>query len=133
MPNWCYNRLQVTGPARLVEDFAEQVNGPDGVLDFGRTVPMPPVLQPRDAVPVTDWYSWQVAHWGVKWGATSAEIAEQSPGKVVYLFDTPWGPPVEWLARTAKLFPALLFDCEWEEPGMDFAGAVTFADGREDR
>jgi hypothetical protein len=96
------------------------------------------------------WHEWRLAHWGCKWDANfegpavalgtekaevEADLAQMgrvdlSPvGMVVYRFTTPWGPPNEWLARTALLENKLKFSLEYAEPGGNFAGRLIWNQG----
>ena len=143
MPNWCGNILTVTGDPEKVTEFVEQMKGvefdedgtPKGevALDFEAVMPMPRVLKgrksPSDDGSIT-WYDWQTEHWGVKWGSCNSHIDSQEDGKVVYRYDTPWGPAINWIETLISYYPWLSFLAEWEECGMGFAGETAGEDGR---
>jgi len=63
-----------------------------------------------------DWYDWQVKNWGVKWGECDVDVELHEPRLAVITFDTPWGPPLVWLARAAVDHPKLTFRLAWETP-----------------
>lgn len=94
------------------------------------------------------WYTWRLANWGCKWDAsfgepflalgqegmdvdvaTSALGDTVTPTVAVYKFDTPWGPPNEFVERASELFPELEFTLQYAEPGMGFAGRVRMLAG----
>ena len=75
-----------------------------------------------------DWYNWRLENWGCKWDCAEAQIDEWDGG-AIYSFDTPWGPPIEWLERTCVKFPNLKFLLGYREDGMQFQGVVEFEDG----
>ena len=78
-------------------------------------------------------YQWEHQNWGVKWGANDAEVSQiwedREEFGVDYHFDTPWGPPREFLIRVAKMYPQFSFRLSFEEGGMGFGGMIGFEDG----
>lgn len=139
MPNWCSNTLTVTGEPEKVAEFVEQMKGieydeegtPKGeiALDFEAVMPMPRVLKGRRDGEIT-WYTWQFENWGIKWGACDSYIDSQKDGEVVYLYDTAWGPGIDWLETLMRYFPWLDFHAEWHELNMGFAGELSSKDGK---
>jgi|TARA_R110000824_G_scaffold320638_2_gene507614 hypothetical protein len=73
-----------------------------------------------------DWYEWRNEHWGTKWGDCHTVLVDEDYhenfGKVMFQFDTAWSPPAEGLMHIAKMFPRLLMDLRYAEPGMCFQG-----------
>lgn len=45
MPNWCENRLSVSGPKETVAKIIKATQIDQGAFDFNGIVPMPPELQ----------------------------------------------------------------------------------------
>ena len=140
MPNWCMNRLEVTGSEAEVKRFRELAEDPKGecsqryapypgislkdqegekegtVLCFNKLRPVPAELQAKEYD--KGGYEWEVKNWGCKWGASSAEVDDNSIkecGLLSYSFDTPWGPPEALMGHISELFPGLEFELEWEE------------------
>lgn len=119
MPNWCSNKLTVTGPTAALTEFIAATTDTDGqTLRFGKLVPVP---EPEtfDAVD----------KWGTKWEAAypdmnPVEKAQGRPGHstVTWWFDTAWAPPLNWAYAASALYPTLDFQLWYDEPGMDFAG-----------
>lgn len=137
MPNWCYNHLEITGPAETVTAFKEASTLADsGALSFDRLVPMPEELRAPEAGDA--WYNWSVDNWGTKWDVSGDpnQGGEKNLGnglaQLAYNFDTAWAPPVPWLEKVAPQFLTLTFSLWFDEPGSNFAGRETFANGELD-
>lgn len=73
-------------------------------------------------------YEWENKYWGVKWGACDAQLNDHG-NEVEYLFDTAWGPPIEWLNHVAEQWPGLSFSFRYEESGMGFCGDALWEGG----
>lgn len=77
-----------------------------------------------------NWYNWQVANWGTKWDACNVEFLKKNDSEILrYSFDTAWSPPIMWLAKTAKMFPKLLFSLTYEGEGEKFMGKAKAENG----
>jgi hypothetical protein len=74
-------------------------------------------------------YEWENKNWGVKWGASDPRIQSSEPGLVEYVFDTAWGPALDWHKKVSENWPTLHFSLHYEEPGMCFAGDATWEAG----
>jgi hypothetical protein len=80
-------------------------------------------------------YDWCNRHWGTKWDICDVgyehSINENTGefGQLQFYFDTAWGPPDEAFVEISKIFPELVFELEYDEPGMQFAGEVEIQDG----
>tara|TARA_B100001029_G_scaffold171527_1_gene168426 strand:+ start:1093 stop:1686 length:594 start_codon:yes stop_codon:yes gene_type:complete len=74
-------------------------------------------------------HEWENTHWGCKWGAQDAELVSEESAFLQYSFDTPWGPPMEFLEKVSKDWPTLCFTIDYEEPGMGFGGSAEFVEG----
>jgi hypothetical protein len=139
MPNWCSNKLTVSGPDEDVRSFVTKAVGhspwsetPEKVeaaqsaqaLNFHSLVPIPDdVLAAGYEVAG---YQWELANWGSKWGACESAIVSDWDGTVGYAFDTAWSPPLQFLERVAKHWPSLTFILEYEEGGEGFKGLAKF-------
>jgi Ferredoxin-like domain in Api92-like protein len=152
MPNWCSNRLVVSGDEDQLETFLTRLGGEDVVsgkvpLQLLETfVPMPEILkgtvsgsgeetEPRNQLALQEtgflnWWEWQQKNWGVKWGDSSAHFtADPQDGPIEIAFDTPWGPPCEGIQRISEQFDKLTFVLGFSECGMCFVGAMRIANG----
>jgi len=178
MPNWCMNKLNISGPERDIHLFKTKANGPvqsyndyiprnggawpihddvrlkalseslpepgePSVLSFHALYPVPDDVRrfPYDdtrakevgervgCVRAYGGYNWEQQHWGCKWGASEPELQCEEDSFLSYSFDTPWGPPMEFLKKVSEDWPTLSFEVEYEEPGMGFAGKTEFENG----
>ena len=125
MPNWCVNRLSITGPQKELRRFQKQAasstaDGADRFFSFDVFVPAPNNMYTCD---------WCCDHWGTKWNA--AEVIDKSDRKELqYEFDTAWNPPSAWLRTVAvEQYPRLSFELEYYESGNCFAGRETYVKG----
>jgi hypothetical protein len=84
-----------------------------------------------------DWYEWCVTNWGTKWADCHTQKVHESVTmddslkKVMFRFDSAWSPPVEAFDTIAMLFPKLMFDLRYEEPGMCFQGFRIWGEGEQ--
>lgn len=80
------------------------------------------------------WYQYNYNTLGCKWDA-ELELIDFDIDAVLFVCDTPWNAPREWIRTLIKENPKLIFDLEGVEPGMGFKEIVNGCDGRvtEDR
>jgi Ferredoxin-like domain in Api92-like protein len=102
------------------------VDQEENLLNFHSLVPVPEEI----LAPGYDnaGHLWEAQNWGCKWGACETRILDEGDGLVVYQFDTPWSPPLQFLKRVAKQFPGLTFLLDYEEQSMGFKGIARFKD-----
>lgn len=124
MPNWCSCELRVDGPEAEVGRFTAAARGAGPKYEpeepgepsefcFHSLHPVPDEVVAKGYEPAG--YEWEVANWGVKWGAHKPAVVGRSEGGVSYHFQTAWGPPTEFLDKVAADWPALAFTLEFEE------------------
>lgn len=70
----------------------------------------------------TDWYRWNIDHWGTKWGSYEVEFEEPEGGVFEFLFQSAWSPPLPVFEALVKLYPSLTFDIKCFDEGWNFAG-----------
>jgi hypothetical protein len=159
MPNWCMNELEATGTKSEMDKFRKQLkkfleNTADGDVGPGLTgfFPTPKELsdtpkgsfgsdtekqqdmERRNAANLAkyghkDWYEWNIANWGSKWGDCDGSLNEDDDVSVVYSFGTAWSPAEGLIARVSEQFPNLSFILKYNEPGMCFYGVTAFYAG----
>lgn len=155
MPNYCSNTLIISGPTRHVASLLAQVNDPqeNTALSLERIAPTPEhLLNPpkrtgQDAqtsvqasmtailglTEPTDWHSWRVRTWGTKWDVDAHLDApldlSAEHGEATLTFASAWSPPVEALTILAAQHPQCALELSYDEPGNDFSGVATWADG----
>jgi len=136
MPNWCSNAVSFYGSLEDVTNLVHALSVADEKetslrwMRFEALFPRPEGLDGGDAC------NWSVAQWGTKWDLADhegelsityndvTEMAGASTG-----FETAWGPPITFFERVATKFPNVTIAIEFDEPGMDFWGEVTWRDG----
>jgi len=140
MPNWCLNRVDVTGDPALIRKFQKAVAGTrkneNKQFSFNRIIPMPVAYKKMASTALKkkygaeDWYSWCVQNWGTKWDVTDDddddvledEEHEQTYGRLRYSFNTAWGPPKPICVKLRHMFPDLTIVWFYDEPGNADAG-----------
>jgi hypothetical protein len=141
MPNWCWNDVMIYGPAEDRDKFLSDVKAIGGTdvgdaFEFSESVlghffPLPvdatKEIKTDDGKTYTVFsdtgYNAAVRTWGTKWPDSNTRITE-FPDSLNWKFDSPWGPPVEGIAKLSELYPTLYFADAWEEEQGIFAGFV---------
>jgi hypothetical protein len=108
MPNWVWNRIEITGTKDHLDALEKKLQGEDTVFDFN-------ALVPRPADKDDDWYNWNVAHWGTKWDAAHPEKERPSDESLSFRFDTAWSPPVGIIDAFIAQHPEVDFVYDYEE------------------
>lgn len=153
MPNWCQNKLNISGPKKELARFARENKSKGRSLSFEKLLPTPDslvetaspkpgpgtieermhqhVLEIAGLAQPSDWYTWRVQKWGTKWDVGGEGIRiERTEGGLLYDFDTAWSPPLPWVAVAAKAYPSLRFDIKYCECGNDFSGQIIYEGGK---
>lgn len=151
MPNWCENELWVKGEREKLKIFIEKAKGKDTDFSLNSFIPIPEELMEFSSPPLRkkeeseeefqdrinrfkekygaeDWYDWAIRNWGIKWDV-KAEIVSENENEVCYVFDSPWGPPIEGLIKISRLYPDLSFKLFYFEEGMCFGGVASIKNG----
>lgn len=124
MPNWCTNKLTVTGPQAALDAFTKAAEGVDDDGDpLALSLAALAGREPDDA----DWLSWRRQQWGTKWDVE----AERSLtlGEACYEFLSAWTPPSAAIATASKEHPELTFQLDYCEGGNCFHGTLTASAG----
>lgn len=149
MPNWCKNNLRIKGNGEKVLELLEMMKDEDGEMTFDKLVPEPIELKDTtsptpDDVPqeerdrlkklygADNWYDWRCQNWGVKWNASESGFYKRGDDWIVS-FQTPWGPPIEFLKRMSRQFSKITFILQFAdetESGYPL-GQDTFINGEE--
>ena len=116
MPNWCSNRLVITG---LSESESKQLVDAIVAEELLETF----VPTPEDA----NAYDYHVNEWGTKWDV-GGEVDAFGDSLLSY-FESAWSPPIEGLTKISSLFPTAEFRLEYNEPGMCYCGVTYFSKG----
>lgn len=125
MPNWCQNRFYVEGDKADLEKFYNDNSEGEYNLLYSRAIPEMNDPDDKDY----DWYTWRLNNWGVKWELTSEVTYDVVDDNVIeYTFDSPWGPPLQYVDKISAKYPTLKFKLEYCEMGMEFAGVLEILD-----
>lgn len=132
MPNWCENKLIVTGDKEDLLEFKEQVKShEDGIetdIRMNNLIHMPKeLINTVSPWEHPNWCEWALENWGTKWDLTAHLIGE-TDSELLYEFDSAWGSPIKWLENIGPMFPELTFELEYREGGMCFQGFATAKD-----
>lgn len=76
-----------------------------------------------------DWYDWQYAKWGTKWGDLDTYVIGRNDGYAGFSFNSAWAPPVTAFEYISSQFPELKFYLTYMETGMGFVGCCGFFNG----
>lgn len=142
MPNWCDNTLRVTGNAEALKRFVGDITNDDESIEIMKNLlPFPTELEGKDILDkdgnaiarafTDEGYSWCLRNWGTKWGDCETEITVNDPDYLVIKFQTAWSPALAGIERISRMFPALMFQTDWVEEGMQSIGAASYQDGQE--
>ena len=122
MPNWCENRVEVSGEGERVKSFVEAVKSEESAFDFEKIMATPPDLLNVVADGKNySWYQWRLEHWGTKWN-TDAPSCDNHGDLAIYHFDTAWSPPEGICKLVRDQWPDLSITWFYNEPGMAIAG-----------
>lgn len=70
-----------------------------------------------------NWYDWNIANWGTKWGAYSYALRFREPQKLVFKFETAWSFPKPIFEALTAQHPDLVFDVVTiDEGGPEYEG-----------
>jgi hypothetical protein len=115
MPNWCSNKVTVSGD--LIK-FKTWLNGEPFCLN--KIVPIDKTLLEGQG-----WYDWRINNWGTKWDVEA--VAEDLGDTIVFNFETAWGPPRMAIVKLCELFPEINIVHSYLELGMCFVGKDVYS------
>ena len=147
MPNWCRNRVTVSGTeediSKLSEIFSDTKSVFNHIIESPDWKRLPnekgqfPQLERMknqkgevmwetynfpDGKNDDRWYYWCIDNWGTKWELSDLDI-EYSDDEILELtFSTAWSPPEGVMNKLKEKYPDLGFTCFYDEPGMEVAG-----------
>ncbi len=141
MPNWCINKLTVTGEKH--ERMAELWRS-DNVLS--KVIPEPveysldELAELQECANTQAWMKctittenaadwWRLMNWGTDRDVVEATVVTASNDATVIQFRTAWSPPKAGLRTISGLYPTLQCDLKCVEPLWSFAGHTVFQAG----
>lgn len=143
MPNWCLNRLTVSGSPERIREFMDKFLGYPAVFsdsppDDGDAKWASEQLHalypiPEDILKAgfnAAGYDWCRRHWSTKWDIKVIWKEVNVTGtQVTYDFDTAWEPPHQWLAHVCAEWNDLKFRLVYFEPGLVIGGEIFCEEG----
>ena len=143
MPNYMYNKLQVSGDQNLIDVMLKDIKNDNpyhdiNSIDFNKIIPMPDNIikgdlsfEDRDN-PLT-WYNWCVKNWGVQWNAlVNKELLQNiERGLNTILFITAWNPAIPVIIELSRKYNLLSFDYTWISEDIGYhSGRVIIQNGQ---
>lgn len=138
MPNICENELYITGPMQHIKRFKKKAKSKAVVMpataNYPAEEPEEVDFKCSNLVPYPDDDTNLVEFYGTKWDCTGELLSEETDarkvdGELLYLIDSAWSPPLEWLRRVSEKFRKLRFDLKYVEHGMQFYGQAEAHNG----
>ena len=148
MPNWCYNRVQLSDNGETSEQFDRLCKLLDGDNPFNEIYPRPDFTKipnskgelPKKEVHKNDkgeivcetfnfpdgknddrWYHWCIDNWGTKWDIDLA-AADVEDDYAEFGFQTAWAPASGIFDKIKEDYPDVAISWFYDEPGMEIAG-----------
>ena len=149
MPNWCYNRVQLSDNGETSEQFDRLCKILDGDNPFNTIYPRPDFSKipnnkgelPKKEVRKNDkgeivwetfnfsdgknddrWYHWCINNWGTKWDMCDKSTAEVDEGWAEFGFNTAWAPASGIFDKIKEDYPDVGISWFYDEPGCEIAG-----------
>ena len=125
MPNWCENKIKITGdPDKLkvlVDKFRELETNNEPVMGF--------LLGKEDRPDNYDdggWYEYNCNKFGSKWDFKYGEaLIDVSDSQIEINILTAWAPPCEFLRSLCAMY-RVHARIHYDEPGADLCGTEKF-------
>lgn len=132
VPNWCSNKITISGPKsvldRLSQDLLrvtdERGSREELLLSLERILPTPPELLENDG-----WFDWRLVHWGAKWDLTEVRLEGRTDDSLVLVCLSASTPPLQALAKLSEQYPEVAVEIVYAEPGWGLAGRRAFNRG----
>lgn len=130
MPNWCENKIQITGPDKDLKKFLEEAEGP--VDDCGEVkssaISMERLLPPPENLDDNARVLWQIENWGTKWDCPTEDVNIYPEAFYCRILSAS-APPIAFFRTISVRFPNILFKINYFEPGMMLAGIADISNG----
>ncbi len=126
MPNWCLNKIKISGDknnrrrvSQIIEKLQEQDDNEIGLMES--LVGREPTISEED-YNNGGWYDSNINYWGTKWDLSDNDFIFEETEDYIYLeFDTAWSPPVEFCELLSKRY-GVCVKIKYIEPGMEISG-----------
>ena len=124
MPNWCENRIKISGSTEKINKLWEKVES-DGLLNALR--PQPKNLEEYENI------DWRLQKWGTKWEVNTQDLCVEDNGDgtsdIYGDFDSAWSPPLEAYIAFNKMNNGCEVEGWYSEFGCDYCGLYNVREG----
>ena len=124
MPNWCENRIKISGSTEKINKLWEEVES-DGLLNTLR--PQPNNLEEYENI------DWRLQNWGTKWEVNTQDLCVEDNGDgtsdIYGDFDSAWSPPIEAYIAFNEADNGCEVEGWYFELGCDFCGLYNSKEG----
>ena len=124
MPNWCENRIKISGSTEKINKLWEKVES-DGLLNALR--PQPKNLEEYENI------DWRLQSWGTKWEVNTQDLCVEDNGDgtsdIYGDFDSAWSPPLEAYIAFNQADNGCEVEGWYSEFGGDYCGLYNSREG----
>jgi hypothetical protein len=124
MPNWCENRIRISGSTEKINKLWEKVES-DGLLNTLR--PQPNNLEEYENI------DWRLQKWGTKWEVNTQDLCVEDNGDgtsdIYGDFDSAWSPPIEAYIAFNEADNGCEVEGWYSEFGCDYCGLYNSREG----
>ena len=124
MPNWCENRIKISGSTEKINKLWEKVES-DGLLNALR--PQPKNLEEYENI------DWRLQKWGTKWEVNTQDLCVEDNGDgtsdIYGDFDSAWSPPLEAYIAFNQADNGCEVEGWYSEFGGDYCGLYNSREG----
>jgi hypothetical protein len=124
MPNWCENRIKISGSTEKINKLWEKVES-DGLLNTLR--PQPNNLEEYENI------DWRLQKWGTKWEVNTQDLCVEDNGDgtsdIYGDFDSAWSPPLEAYIAFNQADNGCEVEGWYSEFGCDYCGLYNSREG----
>ena len=124
MPNWCENRIKISGSTEKINKLWEKVES-DGLLNALR-----PQLKNLEEYENIDW---RLQSWGTKWEVNTQDLCVEDNGDgtsdIYGDFDSAWSPPIEAYIAFNEADNGCEVEGWYSEFGCDYCGLYNVREG----
>lgn len=122
MANYCYNYVRITGDEKtldLLQEKFKNYSNTNYFTEFGDT--FFDIKRDYKSENFAFYYKY-----GTKWWDFQMQRDEAT--ELIITGDSAWSPPINLIQKISETYNVEIYS-EWDEPGMDFAGKVTYING----
>lgn len=135
MPNWCENRVKITGDN--LDKLIEVIEKDKGYFVSESFIQTPKELRKDTGLTkeeliekfgFDDWYEWNCENLGTKWEFESCGDVVLEEGRIEFFCSTAWAPPIPFFEKISAMYNCEV-DIKYAETGMWFSGREIYKNG----